>query len=255
MRLIISILLFLSSIGVNAQFMATSMLGGGGAEPSSLLTDLVAYFRFEEASGTVYSEVNDYGASAGTAPTYQATGIQGYCLDFDETNEEYLTISGFWNPGYGDFTMAAWIYAESSTYYGGIAGKIGTDPDWFFRAQYNNVWKGQIDFGATYYEIATNAQPSTETWHLFLMEVDRDGDFVLYLDNVLQDDQAEISSQSAVDVTNSNAFEIGNRGDHNSEFFHDGRMDNLAIWSRVLTTEEKTALWNSGSGLAWPLDY
>lgn len=254
MKLIILIWTLFLSVGVNAQFLATSM--SSGKEPSSLLTGLVAYFRFEEASGTVYSEVGEYSAVVGTAPDYHVTGKQGYCVDFDASNSEYFTMASFWNPGTGDWTIAAWIYLEVGTSAGGILGCLGTDPDWYFRAQNNNVWKGFVDFGPASYEATTGTQPSTGAWHLFLVEYDRSAYETCWLDNVEKTaNRVDISTYSATNVTNANTFYIGNVGGPTAGYYLDGLLDELMVWSRILTPTEKAALYNSGNGIPWPLDY
>ena len=45
------------------------------------------------------------------------------------------------------------------------------------------------------------------------------------------------------------------RARNNAAYYHDGLIDEVGVWSRLLTADEKTALYNSGSGLAYPLDY
>jgi hypothetical protein len=45
-------------------------------------------------------------------------------------------------------------------------------------------------------------------------------------------------------------FEIG-RVDFGSLSYFSGIVDEVGIWKRVLTTDERTALWNAGNGLSY----
>jgi hypothetical protein len=45
-------------------------------------------------------------------------------------------------------------------------------------------------------------------------------------------------------------FRIG--GDQGGAGLFEGRIDEVAIWSRVLTSDERTALFNAGAGKYYP---
>jgi len=54
-----------------------------------------------------------------------------------------------------------------------------------------------------------------------------------------------------VAVNGASDFAIGARRD-TAPLYFDGRIDEVGLWKRVLTTAERTALYNSGAGVADP---
>ena len=59
---------------------------------SNLSTSLVSYWELEESSGTRTDSHGSNDLTAINTPG-QGTGIQGNCLDVEETNQEGLTIT------------------------------------------------------------------------------------------------------------------------------------------------------------------
>ncbi|MCK5017430.1 MAG: LamG domain-containing protein [Candidatus Peribacteraceae bacterium] len=225
---------------------------GGGATPSTLLDNLVAYWKLDEASGTVYDETtNDYDGTPINSPTQGVTGIVNDAVSFEVDDSEWIDFgTSFWDPGTSDFTVSAWFNVADSNLSQGVTGNWGTDPFWYIRTASGDVLVS-VDYGATTVESKINGREITNnTWHLIILTLDRDGNQILYVDNVLKDTD-DISAQSAVNIANANTHAIGGVGNNTgfgADNLNDGIIDQVCVWSRVITSDERAELYNSGSG-------
>lgn len=92
-------------------------------------------------------------------------------------------------------------------------------------------------------------------WHFITVTVDGANDaLVITIDNVskaitynVQETPTNFSNLVTYDVA------IGSRNDNGTPAqWLTGSVDELLFWDKILTTQDKTDLWNSGDGLAYP---
>jgi hypothetical protein len=217
----------------------------------SLLTDLVAYWKLEEASGTRVDSHSTYDLTNDHNTVAQGTGILGNCADFEATNSEGLnTGSDFTVLGGGSaLSMSLWIKPESDqTGFRLVAGvndagietfqfwKNGTGNQYGFRLA--GTTQGNINIAESV--IGTGSWKHVVcTWGSNTM--------TLYVNN---SSQGTASTTGTLRSTNPAPFALGWRPDNNDGFF-DGLIDEVGIWSRVLTSDEVSELYNAGAGLSY----
>lgn len=216
-------------------------VGGGGP----LLTDLIEYWDLSEASG------NRVGGYAGlvlsdTGGVTQAAGVGGgqYAAEFDGATQ-YLSRAydgTLQLPASGDFTIALWMYCASvsgTRYFGGndTAG-VGMG----FRT-FNAYISSTLSGSGGGSSSAEQAPLAATTWK-----------FV-----VLQYTQSARTFRASI---NGGAFDgygtiTGGPGQASNDWtlgatpaiagWWGGRMQSLGYWHRLLTSDERTWLYNSGS--------
>jgi hypothetical protein len=211
----------------------------GGASP--LLTDLVAYWKLDETSGTRFDTVssNNLSDNGGVG---SAIGKIGNAAEFDTTN--YLSTNTVLSSG--PFTVSCWIYADTVTQpAGGIVNRYSNTVS-ADRAWTTYVVNDDIEFVVPPTSLKILNVVSAATWHYFAFWYDDVAqEMGIQFDTTVQ----TTSHTTGYPVTNV-PLSIGDRADGNTEF--DGRIDEVGIWSRVLTASERTQLYNGGAGLTYP---
>lgn len=231
------------------------------APSSTLLNNLQAYWYMDETSGAITDEVGSVtstGTVGSTAIEYSATGINGTCLEFNYLptygsgqriivgNDLYL---------YANTSISLWFYLTS------------TDRDSFCLIHNNNggsqnagyfVFTGGVGGGVaarayyaagSYLEIDSASEtspwtvPSANTWY-HLVFVSNGTNMSIYINNTLR---AQDSFAHDIYYGSDCVFIIGGRDSGNGWCFN-GRIDEIGIWNRALTTDEISELYNSGSG-------
>jgi hypothetical protein len=217
-------------------------LTGGGS--SDILEDLRAYWDMNEGSGTI---VNDYLDTyhGATNATVAQSGKWGYAHAYTRANSDVATFgTTVGDVGTSDFTFACWVYIPDTaklTY--GIMGNWGQEPFYYlyvnefdYRAKF--VW----NFGGAEIEIDGNAFIPQATWTHLAITADRSGNATMYINGVAQTDVEDISADVAVAGNNNIVFDIGNIGNSHATYYFGGSIDDAAIWLRLLTQDEITAL-------------
>lgn len=216
--------------------------GGGG-----LLTDLVAHWKMNEASGI---RADSHGANDLTDNNTVGSGagkIDG-AADFEDGNSEYLSIAD--NPTIrlgadSAFTVAAWVFMETS-----LNNAILTKEDgaggYEFRLWHRNTtstFRFDVSNGTTATEVSLSGGASDGTWYLILAWHDPANDKICI--------QVNGGTVDEVSWTGGTLGGSGNLiiGAQNGVWFWDGLIDSVSIWKRVLTSTERTDLYNGGAGL------
>ena len=221
---------------------------------SQLLTDLTAYWSLEETTGSaVDSSGNNWtGTLSGTIS--QGTGGKlGKCYNFEADSAGYINFGNTLGSSFllDDISVSCWINVESQPGNHGIIGTANGENSWYLYNSSGTII-GNISDGQTLTSTQSNSAVSTGVWHHIVYIVDRDGYAKLYIDGALQTDQDNISAFAASNLSTTNQLNVGTWGDGYWQVCFDGKIDEVGIWSRVLTADEVSDLYNSGSGLAYP---
>jgi hypothetical protein len=218
----------------------------GAAAPSPLLTGLANYWKLDEASdgsGAV-QRVDSVGTmhltDTNTCPS--VAGILGNGTQFTIANSERL---GGAHGGLGnfDFTLAGWFYRDATvsnqSILGSSSGKL-----WLRDATGNTITLRMND--GTDHEV-TRSCPAPGNWTFF----------VAWYDSVNDLEWLQINNGTAASAANSGgvstgAFTLQLASHAGALFFFGGRIDELGYWTRVLTADERTSLYNSGVGKTHP---
>jgi len=90
---------------------------------------------------------------------------------------------------------------------------------------------------------------SVNDWHLVLLRIDRSGNCSLSLDNRSEVSATDMTPNEGEDGSNDQPFSFGGNAAVNGNYSSfDGELDVIGFWSRLLTEEEESQIWNGGSG-------
>lgn len=226
---------------------------------ANLSTNLVSCWELQETSG---ARVDSHGTNDLTDNNTVGYGV-GHILtnaaDFEQTNSEYLSIADASQTGLdgmSDLSFSFWFKLESTSDYGTYVSKWGNST-----ATYSFLVRqaiGDLDTMAVYVGDGTNVGGgnitglalSLATWYHAVVTFDSStGDIKLYINNVLK---GTIASSVTGIANTSPDFMLGVADNGGTPaWFLDGMLEQVCIWSKVLTSTEITDLYNSGSGIPY----
>jgi hypothetical protein len=219
------------------------------------LTDsLVSYWSLDEASGNALDAhgANDL-SDNNTVGT--ATGKINGGRDFERDNSEYFRLADNASLSTGDidFTFTAWVKFETLT--SGMTQVILSKWDDVLDFEYWLAFFGSSDkltfyvssSGGTLTFTDTTAVASAGVWYFVVAWHDAAANTI----NLQVNDGAVASASHSAGVRDgASAFCIGAQA--NPTNYTDGVIDEVGFWKRVLTSDERTQLYNAGAGLAYP---
>lgn len=223
----------------------------------ALTDNLISFWELEEASGTRVDAVvgtgNDLADNVGVG---QQTGKVGNCAAFGGVNGEFLSHASNASLVAGDidFTIAAWVYFDDLTVSRAIVGKWAAGGG--FQYEYFLTYTGGGTTRLRLYAVVqtdtviavsadTLGVPSTATWY-----------YVVAWHNSVAN---TLNIQVNNGVVDSNAtggpLQTGTAplqfGIDDGFDLMAGRIDQVGFWKRILTADERTALYNGGAGLSY----
>lgn len=224
---------------------------------SSFLTDeLVSYYKFDgdadDAHGSFDCTIS--GASL------TSTAISGSSYDFDGTNDYIYRSAGTLGIG-NAFTVNLWVYpdvvnkAQSVFWWGREAASVANMVNIQFGLNAQNT-----KIGAQVYDETSgrkfyigNSVFSASTW--YMITVTWDGtNLKIYKDATEDTPYFEDTNDSInTDDTDTRRIVIGAYGYNSvlSQYFN-GKIDEVGVWNRALSSTEITELYNTGSGFVYP---
>jgi len=149
--------------------------------------------------------------------------------------------------GDSDFTIACWVKLATTTTYRFFVTKSANDAYAYaldhtgaayrFYCKNTTTLTPVTGFGA-----ATGAWAFVVGWHNAA-------------DNTVN---LQVNNATAVSASHTGGcqettapFRIGAYGSSSGGNFMDGGIDEVAVWNRVLTSDEKAEIYNSGAGICW----
>lgn len=217
--------------------------------------NLVSWWSFNEASGTLADSHGSNDGTLGGTVSYGATGKVSDCLDFGDGEVDCGADSSF---DVSALTFCAWIKLDANANYQVICSKRenGAGKDmwgWDVRGSGKLVFWINDNGGAggDWNQWETTGTPiSTGTWYHVAVTYDAVADAVFYVDG-----SSEASSRTLGDivsiVTNTSNFVIGNLDTNTTSQSLDGLIDEPSLFSAALTANEISWLYNGGSGRAY----
>lgn len=222
---------------------------GAAPDPSaiSLTNSLTGYFKLDEASGNRASQVLSATLTDNNS-VLAATGLVVDAALFEASNSEYFTSASlFWSD---DFTLAFWVYPETLSvnqylwnqgWGGAIADQSGVYIDTSNRP---NFWVSNGLGGGTYNIVTSSTTLSLNTWAFIVVQHDDAGNTV----GISVNGGAFQTVATTIEPTFTGANQFVARYGHASNpLYFDGRVDEMAMWSRLITPTEVTYLYNSGA--------
>jgi hypothetical protein len=223
--------------------LVAALLAAGAdlANAIPLSTGLEGYWRFEGSGADASGHARHLTLVGG--PGF-APGIQGSAMDLDGTSTQYAVrpvsdaVFDFLSPAVPEFTLQAWVQYDNTTREQVLIEKFtgAGGPGWTLTTRFD---QNDIQF---YPSMTVPGTTSGGAWHQFLV-VGTGGVISLYVDSALR------GTGGKPDSVSTNPLLVGRRNAGDARNFGtDGRIDEVAIWSRALTTEERDFLWNAGAG-------
>lgn len=222
------------------------------------LTDsLISYWKCDESSGDLLDahSTNDL-TDVNTVGT--ASGIINTARDFTRSNSEYFSHSDNADFSFADedFSLSFWVYFDLlppflATQIIGKTSSVGSNLE-EYGVYYTKVggadelrWKVRK---ANFVEatVAWGTSLSTSTWYHIVATHDSTANQIAIIVN---DGTPATQSYSGGCNDGSNPFQISF---NSTSVSIDGRVDEVGLWGKVLSSSEITQLYNSGSGLAYP---
>ncbi|MBI3335907.1 MAG: laminin G domain-containing protein [Candidatus Portnoybacteria bacterium] len=219
----------------------------------SLTTSLNAYWNLYEASGTradsagsnnladnntVTQNAGVPRGTTGTVPTAAGRGKSSIAGQFTAANSEFLSMPGPLIAS-GNFSIAAWVYPGAfGNKYIMSQGTAATDRIIFNVNNFppNNA-RCSVD-GVGFVQTTTDLIANTWYWVLCTY----DGTNVrVYVNNSLEATGAQTANYTAT------LFYIG-QNTAGGAYTWDGRISKVGVWTKVLSAQERTDLYNSGRG-------
>lgn len=208
----------------------------------ALNTNIVSYWKLDDANDSVGSN-----NLSGTAPSY-TTGKIGNGGDFESGNSEYLNSPAF--SGGTSWSFSCWLKPETNQTQNPISQDDGTT-DRIFNLQLTTtdvVLYGWTS-GGTLKQTAGGAHGmSTGTWYHWIGTWDSSGNMKLYKNGVLFQEVATTGNAK----TTSEVLTLGRFNYGAGSQYYDGMIDEVGYWSRALTADEVSQIFNSGRGNAYP---
>ena len=170
--------------------------------------------------------------------------------DFDSSNSERLSVtaSALDFSSHTDMTIEVWFNKNALGAHGNLIGKTATVQAFFLQSRTDNVIRfnlGTSD-GA---KVANSAANTADAWHQAICYHDSSGELV----GLIVDDGTPVTAATSggtpLDGT-AHPFNFSHDANAGGQPF-DGRMQVGRVWSRLLTSGEITALYNSGSPVAY----
>ncbi|WP_432821011.1 LamG-like jellyroll fold domain-containing protein, partial [Trichloromonas sp.] len=173
--------------------------------------------------------------------TTTSSGKYAYAGSFDGSNDYVSTALTLNQTATGTgASFAAWVYPNSVSADNRFV--IGTDNggnDWSLLRNGATWW---VANGVDAALVNTGVAADVSTWQHLVVTFNPASGVTLYKNGVSAWSNAAIAFD-----TSTAAVQIGRRGSLNQEFF-DGRMDEVAVFTRPLTLAEAQALYNHGLG-------
>lgn len=219
------------------------------------LTDsIVAYWKLDESSGTRNdsvgsSHLTDYNTVA------SATGRIGSALSYAAGNtDKYIGCADNDSLSMGDidFTIAGWFKRTDTNGQGQVVNKwdwsipsreylVDVHPSTYCRFYIATTGQTQVGVVDTFY-------PNIGDWTFLVAWHDATANTL----NLQVNARTVVSSSHSGGVNNgSAAFAIGPYSVL-ANYAAGCDIDEVGIWKRVLTSDERSALYNSGAGLTYP---
>lgn len=215
----------------------------------SLTDSLLIYHRFRSGIAEDLSGNSRSLEEVGTSTTYGPIGtkaLQGTGALFTKSAGHYLRRPGddsVFDFGSGSFTISLWVKLTATTSEQNLTEKFDTmtGPGWTLYKKSSDHVEFYHSGGVT---LTSSSTLSAGTWyHIFLR---RNGSaWTLHINN-----SSEASTTSAAAITDTTQqLRLGHRNENDGRNFPlDGIMDEYAIWSRALSDDEKSEVYNSGVG-------
>ena len=217
-------------------------------------TSIVAYWKLDESSGNASDEVNSNTLTNVNTATFNTGKINNGAY-LASASDQYFTVAdnAALSMGNIDFSIAFWVYLTDANSYDLIMSKAtsgtGSDREYWFDTGETRTPRFMISDGSSEKVVTSGTTLSTATWYYIVGWHDATANTVnIQVNNGTVDSIAHTTGG----IDGSGPFNLGNYANQTGGGTLNGRLDEVGIWKKVLTSDERTDLYNSGSGLQYP---
>lgn len=228
---------------------------------STLNNGLVAYWKLDEASGA-RADSNSTNTLTDNNTVTSDTGKISNAGKFAALNSELLSIADNTNFFFTSaFSFSCWVYSDDVSIQRSIAGKwtFQTDGGWQFGTDFTTSTNMQIvlatvpdDNGGGCWMTYASGIVDAATWYHFVIVFDGtlsgDANRLKLYKNGSSMTQSVFAGAVPSTLLNDTAdFNLGKWGGSLNQYFN-GRIDEVGLWNRALTSAEVTELYNATAG-------
>lgn len=227
------------------------------ATANTLTLSISAYWKLDETSGNRADSVGTSTLTDNNTVTYNPGKVSN-AAQFTAANSEWLSVND--NAAIsntGDLTLAFWVYLDTDA---SVMGIVCKEPNNYTTGEYEIIYNNNVGGNKRFQYVVINTTgdatsvtasnfgtPSTGTWYFILATwTASSGTMTIQVNN----GTANTGTRSGTARDGTVPLLIGAQTTTSRWF--DGRIDEVGIWKRVLTTAERTALYNGGSGQSYP---
>ena len=224
---------------------------------ASLASGLDGYWTFDEMSGGILHDSSGHGYN-GTVVNFPAgqgnwtSGQTGGALQFGgPSTHQYVRVPNFAMPT-TSMTLTTWVWANSTPNWATIAANwngawgafnyatFGSTPNMSLYAADANVQGGiNVDYGVS------SASLTLNRWHFMAFVANGLTDTVTFMQDGVATGSFHYDGQL---LASSSQLNIGDDPSDTSpgQGNWDGKIDDLAIWTRALDSQELASIYNAG---------
>lgn len=217
----------------------------------ALTDDLYVYYSFD-AQSAVDDYTNGYDLTNSGATFTSSAACGAYASSFDDASTQYMSRGAAPTKiieTSTDYSYSLWFYLDDIASNQGILSQLPSSSfadDTVYLARLTTTaysWTSDPD-GYTEITAADGLTDfSAGQWYHLVYSHDADGTDYVYLNGAEDASSAETAgSYSASSPT----FNLGRRAGY-ADSYMDGRIDDVAIWTRTLSLAEAQELYNSGN--------
>src|SRR3989338_1259097 len=222
----------------------------GGFNPDTnknLTTNLVSYWKMDESSGNI---ADSKGSNTGTPTgTSVVAGKLSNGRSFDGASYISMGTGSSLAFGTGSFSFGGWIKTSDSGNYKTIISKTASNGGATVR-YYNRIEASTGSFHASIADGTNEANINCGSgfadgnWHYVMTVVNRTSQLMInYVDGI---SRCNTTISSIGNVNSAQDFRVGILGTQGYYFI--GTIDELGVWSKDLSPQEISDLYNSGYG-------
>lgn len=236
---------------------AASVRRDAGIVFSPILTSLAAYWKFDEASGDLVDALGANTLTATASAPGTAAGVLGTARSFTSGSSQGFSLAdnAALSAGDRDFHFAGWVFptvfsSGNGKYVFSKADTASTREYWLvIISATNNAQFSVTAAGSTIVSVtASSVNMTASNWYF----VDCGHDSV--------NNQIFCRVNNGTKHTTAHTTGVFDSGStfrmsgvlSATNFYFDGRLDELGRWNRLLTDAEITTLYNGGVGKTYP---
>ena len=207
---------------------------------------LVSYYKLDESSGNALDAEGSNDLTVTGATQNDSEAIINTSYSFDGVNDFLVDTTASGLPTTVG-SISAWVRHDGSISQSEDSiiemGNGGTTRILLRTKDADNI---ALFIDGTEAAIKENVITSN-TWFHVVVTWDTVNDlFVMYIDG------SDVSATTLATGNPATVDEINIGSDHSDNQLWGGKLDEIGIWTKILTSSEVTSLYNSGNGLAYP---